>query len=435
MKTPRRLLAALLLFVPAAYANPFELYGFTPRAMGMGGAMTAVGDDLGASFYNPAALLGHSKTEFGLGFANTISNLYVNRGKAGTDFTHTSEVERSPRFEMGIIFPLGGSLLKDRVVIGIGGGHPVGSLIRVQTVDEAHPQFYMYQSKAQRFALDFGLGVRIINGLSVGLGMQIIAEQKGKVNFALDVASRRFKARDITVDLNTVPTPTAGVLIEPNDSLKIGFSWRKEAQLYYEQPTSIDLGDLGALNLGVDGLAQYWPHVFSLGVSFKPSSRLLIVAQADYLLWSNAPNDQVHVKVTPTGNVLSALGLDSLLSVDSSDARMGFTNVLIPHLGIEYVAGEVVTLRAGGWVRPSVVPEQNGVTNYLDNFTECFSAGGTLSFKDPLLVFSEPIHFDLGGQVIIANARSDKKQAADPTGNATWGGTLFSFSAMLRYLY
>src|SRR5205823_3130962 len=121
------------------------------------------------------------------GFADTISNLYVNRNKGGTDFTSTSEVERSPRFELGLIFPLGGSLLRDRVVLGIGGGHPVGSLVRVQTVDEAHPQFYMYQSKSQRFALDLGIGVRILNGLSVGVGAQIIAEQIGHVNFALDV--------------------------------------------------------------------------------------------------------------------------------------------------------------------------------------------------------------------------------------------------------
>ena len=38
----RRLLAALLLCAPAAFANPFELFGFTPRAMGMGGTMTSI---------------------------------------------------------------------------------------------------------------------------------------------------------------------------------------------------------------------------------------------------------------------------------------------------------------------------------------------------------------------------------------------------------
>ena len=433
----KRLLAAVLVLVvwaPALLANPFELYGFTPRAMGMGGAMTSLGDDLGASFYNPAGLLGHTKTEFGLGFADTISNLYVTRSN-GTSTIKTSDVERTPRFELGVIFPLGGNLLKDRVVLGIGGGHPMGSLVRVQTVDESRPQFYMYQSKAQRFALNGAIGIRIVNGLSVGAGVQITAEQIGNVNFALDVASRQFRARDITVDLNTVPTPTAGILIEPSENVKIGFSWRKEAQLYYTQPTNIDLGDLGALKLDVDGLAQYWPHVFSAAVALKLSPRLLVTAQADYYVWSRAPNDQVHVRVTPTGSVMQALGLDQLLTVESADARMGFANILIPHLAAEYGVADWLTVRAGAWVRPAVTPDQGGVTNYLDNFTESAAAGATFRFSDPLQVFSEPVSFALGGQVMIANERSNKKQTVDPTGSASYGGTLFSFSAMLRYLY
>ena len=434
MKTTRLLIALLVCAAPAAFANPFELYGFTPRALGMGGAMTATGDDLGASFYNPGALLGHTRTEFGIGFADTLSNLYIDRAN-GSSAVRSSDVERTPRFELGLIFPLGGALLKYRVVIGIGGGHPVGSLIRVQTVDQSRPQFYMYQSKAQRFALNAAIGIKIVDGISVGAGVQITAEQVGKVDFALDVASRQFRARDITVDLNTIPTPTAGILLQPGENVTIGFSWRKEAQLYYAQPTVIDMGDLGALKLDVNGLAQYWPHVFSGAVAIRFSERLSVTAQADYYLWNRAPNDQVHVKVTPTGAVLTALGLDQLLTVDSADAKMGFSNVLIPHLAAEYAAAEWLTLRAGGWIRPAVTPDQNGTTNYLDNFTECVGAGATLRFTDPLQVFTEPVAFDLGAQMIFANERSNRKQAADPTGSATWGGTLFSFAAMLRYLY
>jgi long-subunit fatty acid transport protein len=311
----------------------------------------------------------------------------------------------------------------------------MGSLIRVQTVDEAHPQFYMYQSKAQRFALNGAVGIKIFNGLSVGMGVEITAEQIGKVNFALDVASRQFKARDITVDLNTIPTPTAGILIEPSESIKIGLSWRKESQLYYEQPTNIDLGDLGALNLQVHGLAQYWPHVFSGAVAVKLTERLMVTAQADYLLWSRAPNDQVQVSVVPQGAVMQALGLDSLLTVPSTDAKMGFANVLIPHLAAEYMATDWLTVRAGGYVRPAVTPDQNGTTNYLDNFTECVGGGATFKFNDPLQVFTEPVAFDVSGQVIIANERGSQKQAADPTGSLNYGGSLVSFAAMLRYLY
>lgn len=429
-----RILAALFAAAPAALANPFELYGFTPRALGMGGAMTSVADDLAASFYNPAALLGHRKTEFGIGFADTVSSLWVDRAK-GSSRIGTSAVERSPRFELGLIFPLGGNLLKDRVVLGIGGGHPVGSLVRVQTVDQSRPQFYMYQSKAQRFGLNAAVGVKIVEGLSVGAGVEITAEQVGTVNFALDLASRQFRARDITVDLNTVPTPTAGILIEPGERLKIGLSWRKETQLFYAQPTVIDLGDLGALKLDVEGLAQYWPHVFSGAVTVRLTPRLTVTAQADYLVWHRAPNDQVRVKVSPSGAAMQALGLDSLLTVDSADARMGFADILIPRLAAEWQAAGWLTLRGGGWVRPAVTPDQDGATNYFDNFSECVAAGATFRFTDPLQIFTEPVSFDLGAQAIIANPRSDRKQAADPTGSATWGGVLFSFAAMLRYVY
>ncbi len=231
---------AVLLTATAARANPFELFGYTPRAIGMGEAMTGVADDLAGSFYNPAGLIGHTKAEFGIGFADTVSQLHIDRAKTSASAPSSQLVPSSPRFELGIIFPLGGSLLKDRVVLGIGGGHPLGSLIRVQTVDQSHPQFYMYQSKAQRFALNGAIGIRIINGLSIGAGVQVTAEQIGNVDFKLDVASRTFKARDITVALNTVPTPTAGILIEPNDSIKLGLSWRaNRGSTTRSRPTSI----------------------------------------------------------------------------------------------------------------------------------------------------------------------------------------------------
>lgn len=428
--------AVVSLLSSAARANPFELFGYTPRAIGMGEAMTGVADDLAASFYNPAGLIGHKKAEFGLGFADTISQLHIDRANNSASAPLSSQVENSPRFELGIIFPLGGELLKDRVVIGIGGGHPVGSLIRVQTVDQSHPQFYMYQSKAQRFALNTAIAIRIMNGLSIGGGVQITAEQIGSVDFKLDVASRTFKARDITVNLNTVPTPTAGILIEPTDSIKLGLSWRRESRLYYTQPTNIDLGDIGALKLDVQGLAQYWPDVFSAGISIKPTRRVLIAAQVDYLRWSKSPNDQVSVKVTPSGTVLAGLGLDALLGFSSQDARPGFSDILEPHLGVEYMATDLLTLRAGAWVRPPVTPDQNGTTNYLDNFTEAVSGGLSFRFTDPLRVFTDPVTLDLAGQFIFANERSDRKaQLANPSGSASWGGMLYNFSAMLRYLY
>ena len=87
-------------------------------------------------------------------------------------------------------------------------------------------------------------------------------------------------------------------------------------------------------------------------------------------------------------------------------------------------------------MRPPVTPDQVGTTNYLDNFTECFSGGATIKFKDPLQVFTDPVALDLGLAFMIANERTTTKtQPTDATGGASYGGSLFTLSAMLRYLY
>src|SRR5438128_12159085 len=92
------LLLALLLPL-AARANPFELFGFTPRGIGLGGAMVGLSDDLAGSFYNPAGIIGHTKSEFGIGFANSIPSLHVNRGKAGGTAPTPSDAAAAPRCE------------------------------------------------------------------------------------------------------------------------------------------------------------------------------------------------------------------------------------------------------------------------------------------------------------------------------------------------
>lgn len=429
------LLALISLWPISSRANPYELFGFTPRESGLSGSQGATAGDLGSIFYNPAGMIGHTKTEFGLGVQDSIMNLHIDRAQANPTIPNGYQ-DDVPRVEFALIFPLGGAVMKDHVVVGFTFGTPIGSLIRVQTVDQSKPQFYMYQSKPQRFAAAGSIAIKIIDGLSIGVGAQVIAEQIASVDFSVDLAARRFNSRDINVELNTKIKPMAGVLVEPCDWLKIGFSWRDESELYYTQPTTLDLGDIGKLVLNVAGYAQYWPHVFSLGTTVKPTKRLSVAFQLDYLLWSKAPNDQVYVQIAPTGPVLDGLGLSTVLGFGANDARMGFSNIIVPRLGLEYAATEWLTVRGGAYVRPPVTPDQTGSTNYLDNFTENFSAGATIKFDDPLRVFTEPVHFDLGAALLVANDRQTlKAQAVDATGNYSYGGTIFSFGAMLRYLY
>jgi long-subunit fatty acid transport protein len=431
--------AAAALHAPGAHANPYELFGFTPRAVGLAMSNVALSDDLAASFYNPAGMLGHTKTEIGIGIDYSAMSLYVDRAYVGQVAGYNLQNgynDDAPRAELALIFPLGGAILRDRVVLGLNLGLPFTGFVRVQTVDQARPQFYMYQSKPQRFASSASIGVRITDGFSVGVGLEMNARQVGNVSFSVDLASKQFTAREINIGMDIIPEPIAGLLIEPTDWLKIGFSYRKETQLYYAQPTDINLGALGDLQLNVHGYAQYWPHVFSLGVAARPNAEWLITLQADYLLWNRSPNDQAYVSLSPTGTIFSGLGLNSVLTIGSNDATLGFVNIIIPKVGAEWSPSEWLTVRGGVSFRPPVTPDQIGTTNYLDNFTETVAGGVTMKFIDPLKVFTDPVAFDLGAQVIIANPRTQNKaNTGDVTGGATFGGTVVTLGAMLRYQY
>ena len=76
-------------------------------------------------------------------------------------------------------------------------------------------------------------------------------------------------------------------------------------------------------------------------------------------------------------------------------------------------------MRGGAYVRPAITPDQTGTTNYLDNFTENFSAGATFSFDDPLRVFTEPVHFDISAGLLVANERDVTKSAGGGSRPAT----------------
>src|SRR5213075_890186 len=74
-RRPGRLQVILLALL---LSSPLDLFGFTPRATAMAGAMTA-SDGLPAAFYNPAGLFSEDKTTLAFGFGGTLPALHIDR--------------------------------------------------------------------------------------------------------------------------------------------------------------------------------------------------------------------------------------------------------------------------------------------------------------------------------------------------------------------
>lgn len=432
----RKLLVAFLLLAPlSARASTFDIYGFGSRALSMGGAATADSADFTGVFYNPSQLVLRSKINLGLGLFYEKPNMEVTPDNPSQDFTNACvncQPPDSTAYTLGFVFPFAGKL-RDRVALGVGLSLPTRNLIRVQAVDPNEPNWYLYQSSPDRINVFAGLGIRPVDWLSLGIGIQALSDFTGDIEFNVDLFNKQFKRRDIVNQLITKQAPVAGITIQPIKELSFGFSWRAAMALDFELPANIALGDLGNLLLDVKGTTFYTPHEFTFGVSGKPIEGLTINGDLEYARWSAAPNPALHVKIGFTGDLAKGLGLDKALSLDSQDAPIGFEDILIPRLGVEYHIVDRLAVRGGYFYRPTMVPKQNGLSNLLDGGTHAISGGIGFWFDSPLEMLSDPIEIAAVFQHGFVETRRAEKAESNPLTSYSYGGSTSVFSIDVRY--
>src|SRR5690606_7916493 len=131
-----------------AHANPWDLYGFNPRARGMGSAQTVATDDFTGVYYNPASLTIADDPSFGFAFL-------LSRPRLRIEFDQEPEIGdlRPPGADgvtFGTVFPFGGPRGKRRAAVGLAINVPTSSLLDGQALDPAIPHWYMFQALPRR---------------------------------------------------------------------------------------------------------------------------------------------------------------------------------------------------------------------------------------------------------------------------------------------
>lgn len=435
----RRLVFLAALFVVGsageARANALETFGFDPRGIAMGGAQVASAEDFTATFYNPALLVMSKELKFGFGFAWAQPVMDVAPQVMGQE----SRVQAvSPPdyggFSLGVLFPLAGKV-ENRVALGLGLYLPSNNLLRTQAVDPKTPSWYLYHSSPNRIVVNTGLSVRLHEYFTVGAGVAALANFGGGVDFKVDLFSKEFEKRAIQNDLENVVAPIAGFLVNLSPiNLRIAGSYRGEMQLEYALPTTIDMGEIGSIDLNIAGVAHYTPHIFSLGAQYTMlDDDLTLSAEIRYAMWSRAPNPALTVKMDLSGDAIDALGLSDALDLATDDVSPGFADTVAAHFGAEYEIGDRFAVRGGYFFRPTPVPRQTGDTNLLDGDTHGLSVGVGFNFDDPLEVFARPIHIHLAAQWLIIPERIAEKPASYVLPSYTYSGHINHVSAALRY--
>lgn len=440
--SPRRALgllvvvALLVLARPgAAHAGVFDIFGFGARNVAMGGAASATSDDYTATFYNPAGLVRRKLVHVGLGFASYFGALSISHRDPGDESLEARAPETAMGVSLGVVFPLGGKI-DDRIALGIGLYVPAAQALRLQALDPATPRWYRYQTLADKLHIAASVAAEITDWVSVGVGMQALANLDGGVDLGIDLTNQRITRRDAVIQLATTASPVLGVLFTPIEGLHIAAAYRGSIELEYAIPLRFDFGEAVDLEVLVSGTDLYTPHTVTLGTAYTIVPLALTLAlDAEISLWSLAPDPSLAVQVEAGGELIEELGLADYLDIRPGDvAQAGFRDTVTLRLGGEVHPIEWLLLRAGYFWRQAATGRQVGATTYLDSDAHTVSLGAAVTFPDPLAMHDLPVTFDLSGQVTVhPDSRVAKADPGNPIGAVDYGGQIYGLVLSLRH--
>ncbi len=452
------LLLIFFLHPSIAKASVFELFGASPRSVGLVGALSAGASGGEATFHNPAMLSGASAAQVWVGFSATqfdlgiqtqrpvctasvlsCSGQYVN----GYAFRSPQIPSNSNGLQIGWAFPVGG-VFRDRLSLGAGLALPNGHLIRIAGADPQSPNFAQYEGMPDRLAFLFAGSWRITDWWWVGLGTQVLAVLDARIDLNLDVVNHRMDKAAVQIGLAPRARVTAGTALHPMRQLWLGASYRQRLSLQYQIPTTVAFGQAASLGIDLGHDTLFTPDTAHLGVAWLlADDQLLLLADLGYAAWSQAPDPSPYVRLGTSGPLVDAFGLQSALQVgqDTPQIALHYNDTWTPSLAGEWRLQDW-RLRLGGQYRPTPAPRALGAFNYLDNNAFVLGAGigfrfGTLSEEAGQHVgrMDDPagppgrFHVDLGVQSLMLQRRTDiKRDVNDPEGNLSYGGTVWHVS-------
>ncbi len=433
-----RLIAVALVVCPmVAGAENNDMYGLGPRAAAMGGAMTAEANDYSAVFYNPSLLVDSKDSNFGLSlqYYKPTATIEKTGGTATLD-CHSCQPRDSLGTSLGFVFPLGGKV-KNRLAIGLGITLPTSVLLRVSAPQRTQPFWYNYDSSPERFVLHIGAGLKLVDWLNVGAGVQLLADLVGDgAGVKVDLFSKTVKTAEINSYLAYRVAPVFGLTVTPWRRLRLGATFRWEIKQNYEIPATVDLEGIGALNVSLTGVTHFTPHSLQFGGSFDILDNLTLAVDAQWQNWSAAPSPYMNVKMSLSGATLSALGLENAFNIESAQQAPGFTDTVTGRMGLEWRISDRFLARAGGFYRPTMVPRQDTAgTNILDGAAVGVTGGIGFNFNDPLEIFESPVKIDISGHGTFMMPRAAAKESTDVVPSYKYSANVGGVSVGIRYDY
>jgi len=384
----------LLSATPVTASSFGTTYGFSPRGMAMANAMTAHTDNWDAVYYNVAGLgrtraqteEGGTETKEGINqlsvnYLATFPSLDININRIDSDTGNPLPTKGADNLDFGS-FVLGGAMdlntiyTMPEVISSARLGVSMGinddlSAVKINDIDPRTHNYIRYGNEAQRALILAGAGAGFFDDLfGVGLGLNISFGGSGTIALSdlLITEDQQVPVNNAMMEISLEPTMVAGLYFSPGkkinalQGLEIGASYRQKSMLKIDPLDTLATLDTGnvLLNMRLALLDYFQPDIFTFGVSYDVTERLLVSLELEQQQWSEYEVSLNHEE--NFGDVLPELD-----------------DILIPKLGMEYRLTQRLAVQGGYCYEPSFVPDEatTQTINYLDNDKHILSAGAS----------------------------------------------------------
>ncbi|MFC1546092.1 OmpP1/FadL family transporter [bacterium] len=339
------------------------------KANAMGGAFSAVADDITAIYWNPAGLSQLQGNGFGLSAFYVSKNAKSNTSLANTavpdnadgDFPIAllSAVEptmfESKKFETSAFLPFAAgytnindiTLAVGFYAIGGGGGKwedSVTDLSATGTIDasiDASYGFMVGNISASKYLSD---------KLSLGLGLNLIY-MINQANVKKAYTAGSTTVYSIEQDLDAAGTGfevTAGALFHLTETIQLGGVFRSGASVNLDGTSKLNTLGLGPaipdMNYSTDYEQEYaYPLSYGIGLAYLPTELLILSVALDMTNHSVVKDDIDYEQ--------EIAGL-----IDDVNSKKGWEDTTQIRLGCDYMLTEKISLRGGVEIDPAPTP-------------------------------------------------------------------------------
>lgn len=354
-------IAGFLMFIPdISFASGFRIEPQGAKAMGMGNAFVAMADDPSAIYYNPAGLAGLNEPALYLGATAVIpSTNFENTSGAGE--ATESQVFLPPH--LYVIYPA------HNMAFGLGVYAPFG--LGTKWSETGLTRYQATESRIETVNVNPAIAIKVRPWLLFGAGLDYM---RSKAVMEKMVDQSLVGGTDAPFSLEGDGYGwgyNAGLIIIPDERLRIGMSYRSAIKIDYRGSAS--LGNIAPALQPLFGGASYrtnavtsirFPEVLSIGVAYLPTEKLTIELDAERVGWSSYDSLKVDLEneVVPAG------------FTDSTESK-GWKDVWAFRAGIDYKASGTISLRAGYAYENNPAPDHTLDPRLPDSDQHDFSVG------------------------------------------------------------